>query len=115
MRKVYDIRNVRNGNKFMVRPAGGGPPQIVHNCSQHISGAVFNDMHLRIDARAKDEADGIFAGSVHDELLYSTPEQHGQRMLAIMSQEMCKPPVWWPELPVTSEGDYGYGIIEYQP
>lgn len=33
----------------------------------------------------------------------------------IMSQEMCKPPVWWPELPVTSEGDCGYGIIEYQP
>lgn len=108
---VYDIKDVEHGNKFMVRPAGGGAPQIVHNCSQHAAGAVFNDMMVRIERRAT-EIGGLFCGDVHDEMIYRAPVGRGGEVLKIMQEEMKVPPVWWPELPVTSEGEHGFGILE---
>lgn len=86
---------------------------LIHeNCSQAIAAQVFNDMHLRIDSRAL-EFGGVFCGSVHDELIYRVPVGKGNQMLQIMQEEMGIPPIWWQELPVTSEGDYGFAVLEH--
>lgn len=84
---------------------------VLENCSQHAAGAVFNDMMVRIERRAT-EVGGLFCGDVHDEMIYRAPVGLGGEVLKIMQEEMKVPPVWWPELPVTSEGEHGFGILE---
>lgn len=42
---------------------------------------------------------------VHDELIYMFPESEAQALLDALQGELRKPPHWWPELVVWSEGD----------
>jgi hypothetical protein len=44
---------------------------------------------------------------VHDELVYVVPEGEAVELLEILQNTMRKPPKWWPELVVWSEGDVG--------
>lgn len=41
---------------------------------------------------------------VHDELVYIVPERNAQELLAHLQHILRKPPEWWPELVVWSEG-----------
>ena len=86
---------------------------ILENVSQNLATAVFNDIHARAHARIVDQfPTAKFVTSVHDELLYASKEGDGASVLAIVLQEMEVPPVWWPELPIRGEGDFGFGLIE---
>lgn len=108
---VYDIKDVEHGNKFMVRPAGGGAPQIVHNCSQALAAAALNTIHAR--AMPGIEAlGGVFVSTVHDEIVARFPHGNGAAGLRHMLDEMEKPIPWWPELITRGEGDHGLCLLE---
>lgn len=105
--RSYTYWNASKGCRVNVHPG------LVHEqCCQSSAAQVFNDMHRRIQPRAE-SIGGTLVGSVHDEFIYRVPVGSGRAMLDIMQDEMGKPPVWWPELPVTSEGDHGFGVLEH--
>ena len=87
---------------------------LLENCSQSVSTAVFNDIHARAHAKIIDQFPAAkLVGSVHDEILYTSPLGEGASVLAIILQEMERPPVWWPELSVRGEGDFGRSLLEH--
>ena len=51
---------------------------------------------------------------VYDELAYVVPEKEAESLLAHLQSIMRKPPKWWPELVVWSEGDMApsYGLAK---
>lgn len=86
---------------------------LMENIAQGLAAAVFNDIHARAHTRIITEYPASrLVGSVHDELLYASKEGDGASVLAIILQEMEVPPVWWPELPIRGEGDFGFSLIE---
>lgn len=110
---VYDLLDVEHGNCFMIRPAGGGAPQIVHNCSQALAAAVFNDVLERTNERLHSQFEGVqFVGDVHDEMLFSCNEGDGAQVLAIMLEEMARPIPWWEGFVTIGEGDHGFATME---
>lgn len=110
---VYDLLEVENGNTFMVRPAGGGAPQLVHNCSQALAANVFNDVLERTNERLHAAFEGVqFVGDVHDEMLFSCNEGDGSEVLKIMLEEMARPVPWWNGLVTFGEGDHGFAKLE---
>lgn len=108
---VFDLLDVEHGNAFMVRPAGGGAPQIVHNCSQALAACVFNHMHHQIEQRLP-LYNGVFVGSVHDEIIASFPIEQAKAGLAMMLAEMSKPVPFWEGLVTFAEGDTGHALLE---
>ena len=110
---VYDLLDVEHGNAFMVRPAGGGAPQIVHNCSQGLAAAVFNDVLERTNERVTQTFEGAcFVGDVHDEMLFSCNAGDGAEVLKVMLEEMARPVPWWEGLVTFGEGDHGFANLE---
>jgi len=45
---------------------------------------------------------------VYDELIYVVPDNEADDLLDVCHKHMRKPPAWWPELILWSEGDVGY-------
>lgn len=108
---VYDLVDVESGNCFMVRPAGGGAPQIVHNCSQALAACVFNHMHHQIEQKLP-AFGGVFVGSVHDEIIASFPIDAARAGLNMMLHEMSRPVPFWESLVTFAEGDTGHALLE---
>jgi hypothetical protein len=44
---------------------------------------------------------------VHDELVYVVPEKEAETLLALLQSLLRRPPTWWPQLVVWSEGSFG--------
>lgn len=87
---------------------------VMENIGQGLATAVMNDMHLRIQPRAE-LLRSKFCGTVHDEMVYCSPLDTMHAVQTVLQEEMAIPPAWWPELVVTSEGDYGHNWLEYEP
>lgn len=51
---------------------------------------------------------------VHDELVYVVPERDAPELLTLLQSLLRKPPKWWPQLVVWSEGSFGpnYGAAK---
>jgi hypothetical protein len=75
--------------------------KVTENIVQHLARCVIADNALRV---LKDT--GLYpALTVHDELIYVTPSEIAEDILAQVQTTMRTPPVWWPELITWSEGD----------
>jgi len=98
-RKVYDILNAGPRHRFVV--LGGNGPFIVHNCVQHLARQVIADNAIQVQK----ETGYSPALTVHDELVYVTPENEAETLLDKVQSIMRTPPEWWPELVTWSEGD----------
>lgn len=76
------------------------------NVVQALSRHVLTDAIWRIAQTPLGQTYRL-AHTVHDELIYVVPSQDAQAMLDCVQQELRRPPAWWPELILWSEGDIG--------
>jgi hypothetical protein len=50
--------------------------------------------------------------SIHDALYIVVPEVEGSEALDFLIEEMCKPPLWMPDIPLAAEGNWGTSIAD---
>lgn len=88
--------------KTKKRKTYGG--NLVENLSQHLSRFVLTDVIL---AFAKTDLGKRYplAHTVHDEVVYVVKREDAQEVLDTVLELMKTPPVWWPELITSAEGD----------
>ena len=86
---------------------------IVENVSQNLAASVFNHQHLTVHPKMVDLYDGQFVGSVHDELIYDVPIEHGRAALSTLLLGMEGKVPWWQELVTWGEGDTGFALLEH--
>ena len=84
---------------------------VVENCSQALAACVFNHMHHQIEQRLP-LYNGVFVGSVHDEIIASFPVEQAKAGLGMMLEEMSKPVPFWEGLVTFAEGDTGHALLE---
>ena len=96
--EVYDILNCGPRHRFVVRPAGGGEPMIVHNCTQ----AVARDL-LALSLLRLEEAGYEVLLHVHDEVVIA-----GEHDPEEIARIMCALPEWAEGLPLAAHG----GVLE---
>ena len=96
--EVYDILNCGPRHRFVVRPAGGGEPMIVHNCTQ----AVARDL-LALSLLRLEEAGYEVLLHVHDEVVIA-----GEHDPEEIARIMCTLPEWAEGLPLAAHG----GVLE---
>ena len=77
--------------------------KITENLVQALARDVMSDICVRLYKQYKFEP----ALLVHDEYVTVLPEADAQAALDTINAEMRKPPKWWPELILHSEGDIG--------
>lgn len=53
-----------------------------------------------------------FALTIHDSLIFATPETRGQEFYQLLLEEMARPPAWGPGIPLASEGGVGWTLAE---
>ncbi len=53
-----------------------------------------------------------FVLQVHDELLFIVPDEYVEELKAIITEEMTRPPVWMPSLPLAIEIGVGDNYME---
>jgi hypothetical protein len=77
--------------------------KVDENIVQHLARNVLTDNMLEV--RRQTEYWPVH--TVHDELIYITPESEAEAHLDLVQSVMRTPPVWWPELVTWSEGSIG--------
>jgi len=77
-----------------------------NNCVQSVARCVMAEAMPRI-ARAYP-----IVLSVHDSLYVLAPENEAQDALDFLITEMCRPPVWMPDIPLAAEGHYGRTLFD---
>jgi len=74
--------------------------KVIENLNQGVAQEVLSEMQMRIYHRT-----GYMpVMQVHDEFIFVAPVSESGILLEQALEEMHKPPVWWPELPVAAEG-----------
>lgn len=94
---VYDLLNSGPRSRFTVRPAGGGEPMIVHNCTQAACRDLLSEALLRLGDRGYP-----VVLHVHDEAGAEVPI--GSRRLEEFEAIMAEVPEWAPGFPIAAEG-----------
>lgn len=84
-------------------------PKLQENIVQALARICVMDAALAIEKRFAKEFDNPLglALQVHDELVYVVPDELVERCMEICAEEMCRPPSWAPDLPLSSECDVG--------
>jgi DNA polymerase III epsilon subunit-like protein len=77
--------------------------KITENLVQALARDVMADITVRLYKLYKFEPCLL----VHDEYVMILPEREAESGLRVINDEMRKPPKWWPELILHSEGDIG--------
>jgi len=101
----------------------GGMPKrtygakLQENITQALARIVVMDAALAIEKRFEREFDNPpgLALQVHDELVYIVPDALVDRAVEICGEEMRRPPVWAPNLPLSSECDVGQNYGDAKP
>lgn len=91
---------VYNGGKFQESTYGG---RITENVVQALSRIVITDSMLRLD---KSLTHGKVALTVHDELVIVARDTDPDATMKAILQDLCTPPAWAPNLPLSAEGGY---------
>lgn len=94
---VYDLMNAGPRSRFTVRPAGGGEPFIVHNCTQAACRDLLSEALLRLEDRGYP-----VVLHVHDEAGAEVPL--GKHSLVDFEAIMAEVPEWAPGFPIAAEG-----------
>jgi DNA polymerase family A len=72
--------------------------KLLENITQALARIVLMQAALRIADRGY-----RFVLQVHDELVYSVPEEDVEDLQAILAEELIRPPAWLPQLPLAFE------------
>lgn len=92
------IYNARNN---VVEKTYGG--RITENVIQALSRIVITDSLLRLD---KHLGDAKVALTVHDEVVIIAPDKNPDATMSRIIEDLCTPPFWAPDLPLSAEGGY---------
>ena len=96
--KTYDLVNAGPRSQFVV--LGDDGPFIVHNC-QALASEVVDEQLMKVRAKYNS-----LVLQVHDEGGFCVLDKDAEACYQLALAEFSKPPAWWPELDVGSDGDY---------
>jgi len=77
--------------------------RITENVIQALSRIVITDSLLRLD---KNLQNGRVALTVHDEIVIVASDQNPDATMKAIIEDLCTPPTWAPDLPLSAEGGY---------
>lgn len=77
--------------------------RITENVIQALSRIVITNSLLRLD---KELPEARVALTVHDEVVIVAPDENPDATMAKIIDDMCTPPPWAPDLPLSAEGGY---------
>lgn len=92
---TYQTRNVLQEITY------GG--RITENVIQALSRIVITDSLLRLDNNLQN---GRVALTVHDEIVIVASDQNPDATMKAIIEDLCTPPPWAPDLPLSAEGGY---------
>lgn len=106
--KVVDANTGNSGYRYKLRNGydrlyGG---KLTNNCVQATARCIMSEAMVRIDKVYP------IALSIHDALYIVVPENEAQAALDFLLKEMCRPPIWMPDIPLAAEGGYGRSIAD---
>jgi hypothetical protein len=80
---------------------------VTENICQALAGIIITDQCLEIEKQygKYDRLDEGVALTVHDEAIIVVADEQAQECLAFSIKTMATSPEWWPELPLSAEGD----------
>jgi len=105
---VVDEKTGERGYKYKMRNGydrlyGG---KLTNNLVQGTARCVMSEAMVRIADKYQ------VALTVHDALYIVVPEAEAQEALDYLIEEMCKPPLWMPDIPLAAEGGWGRSIAD---
>ena len=105
---VVDEKTGERGYKYKMRNGydrlyGG---KLTNNLVQGTARCVMSEAMVRIADKYQ------IALTVHDALYIVVPEAEAQEALDYLIEEMCKPPLWMPDIPLAAEGGWGRSIAD---
>ena len=105
---VVDEKTGERGYKYKMRNGydrlyGG---KLTNNLVQGTARCVMSEAMVRIADKYQ------IALTVHDALYIVVPEAGAQEALDYLIEEMCKPPLWMPDIPLAAEGGWGRSIAD---
>ena len=108
LENVKDIESGEEGYKYKLRNGydrlyGG---KLTNNLVQGTARCIMSEAMVRIAKRYQ------IALSIHDALYIVVPESEAQDALDYLIEEMCKPPLWMPDIPLAAEGGWGRSIAD---
>jgi DNA polymerase len=108
LENVKDIESGEEGYKYKLRNGydrlyGG---KLTNNLVQGTARCIMSEAMVRIAKRYQ------IALSIHDALYIVVPEVEAQDALDYLIEEMCKPPLWMPDIPLAAEGGWGRSIAD---
>jgi DNA polymerase len=77
--------------------------RITENVIQALSRIVITDSLLRLDNNLQN---GRVALTVHDEIVIVASDQDPDATMKAIIEDLCTPPSWAPDLPLSAEGGY---------
>jgi DNA polymerase len=83
---------------------------LTENLVQALARIVVMDAAVRV--RYDRKVPYYPAGQAHDQLIYVVPESEAEAILALVIEEMSRPPWWAPDLPLAAEGKPGRNFLE---
>lgn len=87
--------------------------KLMENITQSLARIIVMDAAIEIEKRFQQLGYPVgLAGQVHDELIYVVPDEIVDDCKRIAEEEMCRPPVWAPDLPLGSECDVGQNYAD---
>jgi hypothetical protein len=86
----------------------------LENCSQSLCRIIVMQVAYRVRRRLETEFMSHLVMQGHDALTYSVPDDHVPDVVELLREEMKKPPVWWPGIPLNCEVKTGkcYGTAK---
>ncbi len=108
LENVIDQESGEKGYKYKLRNGydrlyGG---KLTNNLVQGTARCIMSEAMVRIAKRYQ------IALSIHDALYIVVPESEAQDALDYLIEEMCKPPLWMPDIPLAAEGGWGRSIAD---
>ncbi len=76
-------------------------------CLENIVQALDRVVVIDASQRVKARTGYRMTHQMHDELVYVVPENYAEEMKAVLLEEMCRRPVWGPDLPLDAEAGVG--------
>ena len=108
LENVIDQESGEKGYKYKLRNGydrlyGG---KLTNNLVQGTARCIMSEAMVRIAKKYQ------IALSIHDALYIVVPESEAQEALDFLIDEMCKPPLWMPDIPLAAEGGWGRSIAD---
>ena len=108
LENVVDAKTGETGYKYKLRNGydrlyGG---KLTNNLVQGTARCIMSEAMVRIAKKYQ------IALSVHDALYIVAPENEAQEVLDFLIEEMCRPPLWMPDIPLAAEGGWGRSIAD---